>query len=48
MSLTDDVPATTTDVDIQLLEAAKAGDVEVVKVMDKCSRQGNGSMYLSR
>jgi len=32
VSLTDDVPATTTDVDIQLLEAAKAGDVEVVKV----------------
>ncbi|KAI0235048.1 Poly [ADP-ribose] polymerase tankyrase-2 [Lamellibrachia satsuma] len=29
--LRDDVPATTTDVDIQLLEAAKAGDVEVVK-----------------
>ena len=32
LSLTDDVPAVTTDVDIQLLEAAKAGDVEIVKV----------------
>ena len=29
---TDDVPTGSTDVDIQLLEAAKAGDLEVVKV----------------
>ena len=32
--LRDDPPAGGTDVDIQLLEAAKAGDLEVVKVRD--------------
>ena len=30
--VTDDTPSGGTDVDIQLLEAAKAGDLEVVKV----------------
>lgn len=29
---TDDLPMTGTDVDMQLLEAAKAGDLDVVKV----------------
>jgi hypothetical protein len=32
LCVTDDVPTGSTDVDIQLLEASKAGDLDLVKV----------------
>lgn len=35
---TDDVPTGVTDIDIQLLEASKAGDMDLVKVSLLCQK----------
>ena len=36
----DDLPTGGTDIDIQLLEAAKSGDLELVKVRTHCTVNG--------